>query len=111
MFRVCHRGFQFTFTNGLTVSVMWGFGNYCENRYKPDHECKSEAETIGLESKNAEVLIWDETEDITEAIGWLSPEEVGAILHICSVPNVNYTLLNKYLLVKDHILESYQATA
>ena len=29
------KGFRITFENGLTVSVQWGAGNYCDNHF-PD---------------------------------------------------------------------------
>lgn len=67
-----NKGFQITFTNGNTVSVQFGGGNYCENRYaNPDNgECE-----------NAEVLAWNKDgEYITEAIGWQTPEEVAAFI-------------------------------
>lgn len=42
-------GFQMTFENGNTISVQFGFGNYCENR----NESKST-------SKSSEIAIWNE---------------------------------------------------
>ena len=33
-----NKGFQITFENGYTVSVMFGAGNYCEHRYNQDVE-------------------------------------------------------------------------
>jgi hypothetical protein len=27
-------GFQISFQNGNTISVMFGYGNYCDNRYR-----------------------------------------------------------------------------
>jgi hypothetical protein len=41
-------GFQMTFKNGNTISVQFGFGNYCENRQESKMKCP-----------NAEVAIWD----------------------------------------------------
>ena len=41
-------GFQMTFENGNTISVQFGFGNYCENRHESKMKCP-----------NAEVAIWD----------------------------------------------------
>jgi len=36
MFRITEgKGFHMAFENGFTVSVQFGFGNYCENRHEP----------------------------------------------------------------------------
>lgn len=41
-------GFQMTFENGNTISVQFGFGNYCENRHESKMKCP-----------NAEIAIWN----------------------------------------------------
>ena len=46
-------GFQLAFENGWTISVQWGYGNYCTNHNKgrdfnPDF----------IESNTAEIAIW-----------------------------------------------------
>ena len=51
MFRITDgKGFHLTFANGWTVSVQFGYGNYCENYNKKNAD----------ESKNAEIAAWDE---------------------------------------------------
>jgi len=35
------KGFHMTFPNGLTVSVQWGAGNYCDNY--SDYSCSKDA--------------------------------------------------------------------
>ena len=30
------KGFHMTFANGLTASVQWGAGNYCDNHFPED---------------------------------------------------------------------------
>ena len=47
------KGFHITFENGLTVSVQWGGGNYCEN-----HDNMDFSRTKDMESKDAEVAVW-----------------------------------------------------
>lgn len=38
MFRITDRkGFQVTFENGWTVSVQFGYGNYCMNKYAAEY--------------------------------------------------------------------------
>lgn len=41
-------GFKMTFENGNTISVQFGWGNYCENRGESKPGCV-----------NAEIAIWD----------------------------------------------------
>ena len=83
------KGFHMTFENGLTVSVQWGGGNYCENRDNMDFSC-----TKDMESKNAEIAVWsnkcwlnannflsDEDADwCDDVVGWLTPEQVVDLL-------------------------------
>lgn len=54
-----NRGFKLNFENGVSISVQWGYGNYCSNRdlkkgmmdpMKPEF-------ALGFESETAEVLI------------------------------------------------------
>ena len=80
------KGFQITFENGLTASVQWGAGNYCDNHFPEDCDfsCSKDAR-----STTAEVAVIRDREflDIRDFVpedcsndgtvaGWLSPEEV-----------------------------------
>lgn len=83
------KGFHITFENGLTVSVQWGGGNYCEN-----HDNIDFSRIKDMESKNAEVAVWsnecwlnannflsDEDADwCDDVVGWLTPEQVVDLL-------------------------------
>lgn len=75
------KGYHMTFDNGYTVSVQFGRGNYCDNRY---------GEATPSVCKNAEVLAWDaEGEEVGEPIGWLTPDEVLAyMVKIASFPGL-----------------------
>ena len=75
MFNItANKGFQITFANGNTVSVQFGGGNYCENRYNSEDGKAQSCE-------NAEVLAWDKDgEYLCEAQGWQTPEEVAAFI-------------------------------
>ena len=47
-----------TFENGWTISVQFGYGNYCENHHHPegwDFSTKHEL----VKSGDAEIAIWD----------------------------------------------------
>lgn len=53
-----NKGFTITFENGWSISVQWGYMNYCENQHHPDG--KKLHEQYIVESSTAEVGIWDE---------------------------------------------------
>lgn len=50
------KGFSVTFPNGLTISVQYGYGNYCSNKDRGDWDAKG-AE-VG-ESATFEFAVWD----------------------------------------------------
>ena len=73
------KGFQIDFANGLTISVMFGSGNYCEHRY---------GQNCPTGSKDAEIAVFHTASEHggyvfadgytgTGSCGWLSPEIVG----------------------------------
>lgn len=91
------KGFQMTFANGLTVSVQWGYGNYCENNMRHD-SMKTEAWAIDLKSKDAEVAVFDRdgkwrTRDFfadigDDVVGHLSADEVANLIaDVCGRAN------------------------
>ena len=53
------RGFQMTFPNGITISVQFGAGNYCENRDFSARSTMAEAATGEAGCLNAEIALWD----------------------------------------------------
>lgn len=96
MFKVfAHKGFQTTFENGYTVSVMFGAGNYCEHHHNESvepfnctvqvwQEHKSENCEIAVISPNGEfrslkLAPIDSGED--QVRGWCTPEEVLLIMN------------------------------
>lgn len=48
------KGFHMTFPNGLTVSVQWGAGNYCDNHFPKDRDFTFSKDA---ESDTAEVAV------------------------------------------------------
>ena len=70
-------GFSMTFKNGWTVSVQFGKGNYCDNRF--DDSSKTQ-------SPNAEIAAWDNNTDKWYSFGdntvkgWVSPDEVAKFI-------------------------------
>lgn len=75
-------GFQLTFSNGYTVSVQFGYGNYCDRR----HDTEPFPNTaINHDSMNAEIAAWDangEWYDLSgdQVEGWCSADRVGAFI-------------------------------
>ena len=48
------KGFQMTFPNGLTVSVQWGAGNYCDNHFPKDMDFTFSKDAV---SNTAEIAV------------------------------------------------------
>ena len=53
-----NKGFQMTFENGWTISVQFGYGNYCDNHHHPEGWNFSKKQEV-TESSDAEIAIWD----------------------------------------------------
>jgi len=53
-----NKGFQMLFENGWTISVQFGYGNYCQNNHHPNgfYFSKNQEATT---SEDAEIAIWD----------------------------------------------------
>ena len=83
MFRACNKGFQISFDNGYTVSVMFGYNNYCANRR--DETIRNAPETTSpnaefavFETDNPRSYVYADTPDGGYNGGWASPEKVAA---------------------------------
>ena len=76
---VWHRGFKYTLTNGYTLSVAFGPGNYCDNRDKPLFE-----DETWYESSDFEVAVFEPNEEIVDLLpakeegGW-SDQVIGFV--------------------------------
>ena len=89
MFRITDgKGFQMTFENGWTVSVQFGYGNYCANR-----DNKSATTLFGIydgpvESLTAEIAAWDKNgewfkfEDGQDVRGYTTPDQVADLIEV-----------------------------
>ena len=60
---VWQRGFKYTLTNGYTLSVAFGPGNYCDNQNMPFHTDES-----SHESSNFEVAVFEPNGDIVDLV-------------------------------------------
>lgn len=83
-----NKGFNMTFANGITASVQWGAGNYCDNYFSKDFSFSKEAS-----SNTAEVAAWNENDEwvtnkfcdtCDDVDGYLSPDEVLQFLNSCA---------------------------
>lgn len=75
-------GFQITFENGNTISVQFGFGNYCENR----DESKSECATAEIAIWNKDGKWYDFGSDTVK--GWCTPDEVGQFIQLAMTTTI-----------------------
>jgi hypothetical protein len=83
------KGFHLTFKNGLTISVQFGYGNYCDNRMKSINN-PINLFSHKLSSQNAEIGIWDKEQNwITNTFidcngdgvkGYLSADEIADLI-------------------------------
>lgn len=65
MFKVyAQKGFQTTFPNGFTVSVMFGAGNYCEHRLNDEVE----------PTPGAAVRVWSKHDSVDAEIAVIGPD-------------------------------------
>lgn len=81
------KGFHMTFENGMTASVQWGAGNYCDNHFPRDMDfsCSKDASSntaeVAVIYKGDLIAFIDEfipeecSTDGTVA-GYMSPEDV-----------------------------------
>jgi hypothetical protein len=65
-------GFQMTFANRLTISVMFHGGNYCEHRDASWNLAMDNIQREGShKSTDAEIAIWETTEDGSRGGRWI----------------------------------------
>ena len=78
------RGFHMTFANGYIVSVQFGHGNSCANRYGNDGDKSANAEVAAWSDFGGEWVKLGENGDV---IGWQTPDQVLAIMtRIANLP-------------------------
>lgn len=91
------KGFHMTFENGLTISVQFGYMNYCSNRDTNKLFKLTSKHTIrhdhDIQSENAEIMIWDKDNNtLTDLFtkdgesdgtvaGWISVDRLADIIH------------------------------
>lgn len=95
------KGFQTTFPNGFTVSVMFGAGNYCEHRFNEEVEPgfgatnPSSFSSVKVwsehRSNNAEIAVIDSNGNFVTGFpgcpesdqirGWVTPSEMLEVMN------------------------------
>jgi len=73
-------GFTMTFTNGNTISVQFGLGNYGSNRNESKNETK--LAEIAMWNKKG---VWYHFDNINDVKGWVTADEVAEWIHFASV--------------------------
>jgi hypothetical protein len=76
-----NKGFQMTFDNDWTISVQFGYVNYCSNRNHPEG-CEFNEHIEIVSSSDAEIAIWNGNGDWydfenDQVKGYCSVEEVA----------------------------------
>jgi hypothetical protein len=85
------KGFQVSFDNGLTVSVMFGSGNYCEHRFSDmelgdtvkvcsEHNSVS-AEIVVIDSNGNFVTEFPGCPEGDRVRGWVEPDEMLEVMN------------------------------
>ena len=85
------KGFHMTFPNGLTVSVQWGAGNYCDNHFPKDMDFTfskdaesntAEIAVIGPDGEfiDPQVFYEDAIDTDTQVAGYFTPSMVADLL-------------------------------
>ena len=82
MFKITRgTGFQMTFENGWTISVQFGYANYCDNNRHPDGFDFGKNLDI-VQSSDAEIAIWDSEGS------WYTFEDGDTVKGYCSANEV-----------------------
>ena len=97
-----NKGFNMVFENGISISVQWGVGNYCDRKDSGEFDESMKGEF--WEATSAEIMIMDTHNDSNDIIlgngdvvaGWLDTDKVAALIHACSTarntPHLNQML-------------------
>lgn len=83
------KGFHMTFENGLTASVQWGAGNYCDNHFDGDMYFRTDAESNtaevavfkGKQMIDANQFVPEECQSCDTVCGYMTPEQVVDFLY------------------------------
>ena len=97
-----NKGFTMTFKNGITISVQFGAGNYCERR-NLTAPIQGEMQMNMVESKTAEIAIWHKDSDTWFSFGhdtvkgWVEADEVATWIIFCTAATSLYDLRTRVI--------------
>ena len=95
-----NKGFNMSFENGISISVQWGVGNYCDRKDGCDYSESMNGEF--WEATSAEIMITSNSDENVVldngdvVAGWLSTDTVAKLIHMCSTAR-NTKHLNEML--------------
>ena len=97
-----NKGFNMVFENGISISVQWGVGNYCDRKDSGEFDESMKGEF--WEATSAEIMIRDTNASPGDIIlgngdqvaGWLDTGKVAALINACSTAR-NVDHLNQML--------------
>lgn len=91
------RGVQFTMSNGITVSIMWGAGHYATHQ--------QDTAMVGMTASTAEVGVWGQDgrflrtpwHDDDQVVGYCTTDTVARLMDWCrGLRNEDGTLRDVY---------------
>ena len=107
-----NKGFRMTFENGLSISVQWGVGNYCEKQNSGEWNESSKHDFWS--SNSAEIAVFNKEgsmipiagyvlentdgkeENYTDVVsGWLSTNQVAKVIAIVSSAQTEDEVIKK----------------
>ena len=86
------KGFHIKFPNGWAISVQFGPGNYCTNRYAGFSGKDNPRNSDFYHSDDAEIAVFDATDNFVKLTPWdtvegyVSPARVAEVIAIISGP-------------------------
>ena len=93
-----NKGFNMTFENGISISVQWGVGNYCDRKNDGSFDESMKGEF--WEATSAEIMITGNSGIILGngdvVAGWLPTDRVAELIHVCATSR-NVAHLNQML--------------
>jgi len=81
---IAGKGFQITFSNGYKISVMFGAGNYADNKFNDPQEAYNNPPNE-QNSKTAEIAVFNPDDEFVnlggdDVLGYVSPDFVAALI-------------------------------
>lgn len=88
-----HKGFRLNFSNGYSVSIQWGPGNYCDHYRRhewyaaknADHSWESNTAEVAVLDPSDKFVSWTPGERVVDDVqGYLSADKVAELIALVS---------------------------